>query len=85
MMDDLTETQSETMSDSSQIAEPDWPSDGRWPDWWPDGADQALVLECARASNCSRCRALVEAMHQRNQDYSVDGEHVSLSAFSDGN
>lgn len=50
------------------------------PGWWPDGADEALVRDC----NCDRCGALVEALEDHRQGVAVDGEHATLSAYSEG-
>lgn len=50
------------------------------PDWWPDGAAEALVRDC----NCEYCGELIDALEEWRNGVAPDGEHVALKAFSGG-
>lgn len=50
------------------------------PDWWPAGADEAVVRDC----NCDYCAELVDALEDFEMGLSPDGQHQAITAFAGG-
>lgn len=48
-----------------------------YPDWWPNGCDEALVRDC----NCQHCKGMIERLERHREEQSEDGEHAPLTAF----